>query len=515
MLDYLKRTCPWVGLALLVAAPVHYSVVGEWFPFHLYVLIAGGVLLLAGAVLNQAELVHALRTRKALHGGNFLISVAVLLAVLGLINVLVVRHNQRLDTTPDKLYSLSDQTRKIVGGLKAPIQAYVFADRASEPVSDLLKEYQSATDKLRWQVLDPDRNLDKAQKYGVRSYNTIVLESGDRFELVEAADEAKVTSAILKLTQNRTRKIYFVEGHGEKSITDTQERGYTILTEALKKDGYEIAAVNLVQKQGVPADCTVLVVAGAQKEPFPQELDWIRDYTRKGGALLVLTDPMAATLDPLVAEWGIRPRNDLVLDTSNINRLLGSSPGIPLVTRYPDHAITRGMSGMSVFPLVRSLEEIAPAPAGVTIQRLLETDPESWAETDFAALDKTGQAEFNEGRDTRGPVTIGLAAEREFKSGDGPDAAKTVSRLVVIGDSEFAANAYFGAQYNGDIFLNCVNWLAVDENLISIRPKNPADKRVMLTAAHEKLMFYFSVVLLPLIPLVIGVVVRVIRRRKR
>jgi len=86
---------------------------------------------------------------------------------------------------------------------------------------------------------------------------------------------------------------------------------------------------------------------------------------------------------------------------------------------------------------------------------------------------------------------------------------------VVIGDSEFAANAYFGAQYNGDIFLNCVNWLAVDENLISIRPKNPADKRVMLTAAHEKLMFYFSVVLLPLIPLVIGVVVRVIRRRKR
>ncbi len=246
--------------------------------------------------------------------------------MLGLANVLVVRHNQRLDTTPDKLYSLSDQTRKIVGGLKNPIQAYVFADRASEQVTDLLKEYQSATDKLRWQVLDPDRNLDKAQKYGVRSYNTIVLESGERFELVEAADEAKLTSAILKLTQSRTRKVYFVEGHGEKSIADAQERGYTILAEALKKDGYEVVGVNLVQKQGVPEDCTVLVVAGAQKEPFPQELDWIRDYARKGGALLVLIDPMAATLEPLLAEWGIQPRNDLVLDTSNINRLLGSSP---------------------------------------------------------------------------------------------------------------------------------------------------------------------------------------------
>ncbi len=515
MLDYLKRTCPWVGLALAVAALVHYSVVGDWLPFHLYVLIAGGVLLLAGAILNQAELVHALRTRKALHGGNFLISIAVLLAVLGLANVLVVRHNQRLDTTPDKLYSLSDQTRKIVGGLKNPIQAYVFADRASEQVTDLLKEYQSATDKLRWQVLDPDRNLDKAQKYGVRSYNTIVLESGERFELVEAADEAKLTSAILKLTQSRTRKVYFVEGHGEKSIADAQERGYTILAEALKKDGYEVVGVNLVQKQGVPEDCTVLVVAGAQKEPFPQELDWIRDYARKGGALLVLIDPMAATLEPLLAEWGIQPRNDLVLDTSNINRLLGSSPGIPLVTHYPDHPITRGMRGMSVFPLVRSLAEIVPAPAGVTVRQVLETDQESWAETDFSALDKTGQAEFNEGLDTRGPVTIGLAAEREFKTGDAADADKKVSRLVAIGDSEFAANAYFGTQFNGDIFLNCVNWLSVDENLISIRPKNPADKRVMLTAAHEKMMFYFSVVLLPLIPLVIGVVVRVIRRRKR
>jgi ABC-type uncharacterized transport system involved in gliding motility auxiliary subunit len=172
------------------------------------------------------------------------------------------------------------------------------------------------------------------------------------------------------------------------------------------------------------------------------------------------------------------------------------------------------MRGMSVFPLVRSLEEITPAPAGVTVQRLLETDPDSWAETDFDALDKTGNAEFNEGKDTRGPVTIGLAAEREFKA-EGADAEKKTARLVVVGDSEFAANAYFGAQFNGDIFLNSVNWLSVDETLISIRPKNPADKRVMLTAAHERLMFYFSVVFLPLIPLVIGVVVRVVRRRKR
>ncbi len=186
------------------------------------------------------------------------------------------------------------------------------------------------------------------------------------------------------------------------------------------------------------------------------------------------------------------------------------------MTHYPDHPITQGMRGMSVFPLVRSLAEIVPAPAGVTVRQVLETDQESWAETDFSALDKTGRASSTKGW-TPATVTIGLAAGNvNSRPGDAADADKKVSRLVAIGDSEFAANAYFGTQFNGDIFLNCVNWLSVDENLISIRPKNPPpDKRVMLTAAHEKMMFYFSVVLLPLIPLVIGVVVRVIRRRKR
>jgi ABC-type uncharacterized transport system involved in gliding motility auxiliary subunit len=341
------------------------------------------------------------------------------------------------------------------------------------------------------------------------------VEFGRRNELVEDADESKLTAAILKVTRDQVKKVYFVEGHGEHSTGDSQGQGYSTAVAALKKNNYAVGTVNLVQAQGVPADCRVLVVAGAQKELFDQEVLWLEEYSRRGGALLVLLDPApAAALAALAAKWGVTVHNDLVLDTSNISQLLGTGPGIPLVTQYPDHPITRGLRAMSLYPLVRSLAEASPPPAGITLRKLLETGQDSWGETDLAGLEKTGTAQFDEGKDLPGPLSIGVAAERETAAGAGGE-KKGKARLALIGDADFAANAYFNTQLNGDIFLNAVNWLAMDEDLISIRPRNPSDKRIFLTEAQMKLVFYGVVLLLPLVPLVAGVVVVVMRRRKR
>jgi len=513
MLDQLKKIAPLAGLAVVVAGLIWANVAGAWTKAHYGVLIAGGLLLVAGAVLNQAALGEFIRSRKALHGANFVISVVILLVVLGLANMLAVRFNRRLDTTPEKLYSLSDQTEKLLRGLQQPVQLTLFAKDKPQRIIDLLEEYRSQSAQVRWKTLDPDRNPDQARRFNVRVYNTVVVEYGKRTELVEDADESKLTAAILKVTRDQTKKVYFLEGHGEHAISDVQGQGYSTAAAALKKNNYEVGTVNLVQAKGVPADCRVLVVAGAQKELFDQEVQWLEDYSKRGGALLVMADPTpAAALAPLAAKWGVTVRNDLVLDTSNISQLLGTGPGIPLVTQYPDHPITRGLRAMSLFPLVRSLAEANPPAAGIALRRFLETGQDSWGETDLDGLEKSGTAQFDEGKDLPGPLAIGLAAEREIGSGA---EKKGKARLALVGDSDFAANAYFNTQLNGDIFLNAVNWLAMDEELISIRPRNPADRRIFLTEAQMKLVFYCVVILLPLIPLVAGVVVVVARRRKR
>jgi ABC-type uncharacterized transport system involved in gliding motility auxiliary subunit len=517
MLDKLKRNAAWVGLVVAAMAAIHANVVGQFTPYHYSFMAVGGLALLAGIALNLGELAAFFRGRKAMYGANTVISIVILLAVLVLANVLAVRYNQRLDTTSEKLFSLSDQTVKLLRNLKEPVELVVFARNKSAPekVTDLLQEYRAHSTKLQWKVVDPDRQPDQARRYGVRVYDTVVVDAGRRHELVEDADEAKLTAALLKVTRKQTKKIYFVEGHGEKSLSDVQGQGYATAVEALKKNNYEVGTVNLVQAKGVPADCRVLVIAGPQKAYFDQEIQWIEDYAARGGSLMVMADPApAASMSNLAARWGVTVADDLVVDSSNISQLLGTGPGIPLVTQYPDHPITRGLQAMSLFPLVRSLGEVSPPPAGITLRKFLETGRDSWGETDFATMEKTGEVRFDEGKDKPGPLTIGLTAEREFPAAGGGD-KKTRARLVFIGDSDFAANAYFKMQLDGDIFLNAINWLAMDEDLISIRPRNPAEKRIFLTEAQMKLVLYTTVLLLPLIPLVGGIIVVVMRRRKR
>ena len=247
-----------------LAGLIWANVAGIWTKAHYGVLIAGGLLLVAGAVLNQAALGEFIRSRKALHGANFVISVVILLVVLGLANVLAVRFNRRLDTTPEKLYSLSDQTEKLLRGLKQPVQLTLFAKDKPQRIIDLLEEYRSLSAQVRWKTLDPDRNPDQSRRYNVRVYNTVVVEYGRRNELVEDADESKLTAAILKVTRDQVKKVYFVEGHGEHAISDAQGQGYSIAAAALKKNNYEVGHGQPGAGQGSPRR---LPRAGGRRPP--------------------------------------------------------------------------------------------------------------------------------------------------------------------------------------------------------------------------------------------------------
>src|SRR5262249_25630435 len=156
------------------------------------------------------------------------------------------------------------------------------------------------------------------------------------------------------------------------------------------------------------------------------------------------------------------------------------------VASYGNHPITEHMKVMTFFPLARSVTPTTPLPEGITADKLLNTNERSWGETNM----KGGEAEFDEGKDLKGPVTLAVAASKT--------AGEKKARLVVYGDSDFASNAYNGTAGNGNLFSNTVNWLARDENFISIKPKSSDDRRIEMTEGQGRLVTYVMILMLPI-----------------
>jgi ABC-type uncharacterized transport system involved in gliding motility auxiliary subunit len=203
-----------------------------------------------------------------------------------------------------------------------------------------------------------------------------------------------------------------------------------------------------------------------------------------------------------MTKWSVDVGNNIVLDISGMGRLLGMGPAAPLVNSYGQHAITERMRLMTFFPLARSVSPATPPVEGITVDKLLNTNDRSWGETDT----KSGEAQFNEGKDLKGPVTIAVAVSKD--AGDNKK-----SRMVVYGDSDFATNASYAQAGNGNLFTNTVNWLARDENFISIKPKSQDDRRLEMTEAQGRLVSYVVLILLPVGVLITGISVWMKRRK--
>jgi ABC-type uncharacterized transport system involved in gliding motility auxiliary subunit len=483
----LLKTAGYLGAALLIGGYLRYSVQETMDKINKGLLIAGAVLLLASLIFNFAAIRDYFRRRSTRLGTNTAAMTVAVVAILGLINFLGYRHHKRVDMTAEKLYSLSDQTRKIVSGLQKEVKIIRFDKTDDQELSDLMQEYRDLSKKLTYERIDPQAKPELAKQYNISRMGETVVVSGDRTERPQETSEQDLTNAILKVTRDKLKTICFVEGHGEKSISSTGEAdGYGLVNNWLKDENYETKSVNLVSAGQVPSECETLVLAGPKQSLFPQEAAMIGKYLDGGGKALLLIDPDTdPKLDDVLRVWGITLGNDTVLDVSGVGRLFGTGPAVPLATTYGSHPITKDFAGtMTFFPFARSVNSASSAGSSVT--DLLKTSEASWAETEL----KGDQAKFDEGKDKKGPITIGVAASRNTGGKE--------ARLVVIGDSDFATNGYARLQRNGDLFMNAVNWLAQDEDLIAIRPKNPTDRRVTMTASQQNLLRLVTVFLMPL-----------------
>lgn len=494
-----------LGAALLISSYIRYSIQGEFLRLSEILLIAGGVLIVAAIVLGFSGIRGYFSKRSSQLGTNTTILTLGVVAILVVVNYLGQGHHKRFDMTSEKLYTLSDQTKKIVRSLNKDVTVVRFAKTPNQGLDDLMAEYKALSPHVKFQNVDPQEKPEVAKEYGAQHMGDVMAASGTRKETIEAAaggefSEQDITSAILKITRDKVKTVCFVTGHGEKSLTDEQARGYSTADQGLKKEGYNTNSVNLVTSNGVPSDCDVLVVAGPLQSFFPQETAMIKKYLDGGGRALIEEDPISektqqdAKLEDVLSGWNINVGTNVIVDASGVGRLFGTGPAVPLVVDYGDNPITKNLQGgMTFFPLARTVSTADKGKSDPQTVELLKTSARSFT---IPNLDQK-EVKFDPKTDTAGPLSLGVAATR--KSGDKEE------RLVVIGDSDYAANQWINLQHNGDLFFNTIDWLAQDENLISIRPKSITNRRVTLTEAQSRELWWFSQLFLPGIVIFAGV----------
>lgn len=509
LLNKLPAIAGALGAASLVAGAGAYLVTGQ---FDRQVITLAGIglaLLLIAASYYPGELMAFLRGRSARYGSNTFAMIVVFLAILALANFYSVNHYYRWDLTESKAFTLSPQTVTILNKLKGPVKITAFYAGGSFPrLEDLLKEYRRVSDKIEYQFVDPDRTPALARQYKIERYGTTVVEYEGKRQDVSGFGEQDLTSAILKLTKDTAKKVYFLAGHGELGIDSFEGTGGDEAKRALQADNYEVAPLALAATGSVPDDAAVLIIAGAKTQFLETEKKAINDYLEKGGKALFMVDPKGSpSVNELLKGWGIEVGNGVVVDPASS---LANQPQVPVVMQYNYSQITKDMAQMALFPLPTSLTAQKEMPKGVSAAPLFQSTDKSWLETDSNTI------RFEEGKDIKGPLTMAMTVQGgQSDTTENPSNAaseeekKPKMRMVVIGNSTFATNDLLRnpALGNRDLFVNAVNWLAEEEELISIRAKEPSMKQLFLTGAEEGFIFYSSAVFLPLVVFVAGAAV--------
>lgn len=436
-------------------------------------------------------------------------------ASVSVANYYVAQNPKEWDLTRDGIYTLHEQSVRVAAELEQDVKVYGFfrpTESARSVLTQAVDLYRMHTERMEVVFINPDsppQNLIDKFDLNSKSPRIVIAAENGQFTKLRQPTEEGMTNALIKVAERPPRKAYFLTGHREPSIEDlTAEEGYSAAASALRNEGFEATTLSLIDREKVPDDATIIIVAGAQSPLFPNETEALKEWVNRGGRVMVLLEPgLEYGIDALFRPNGIDVGDDLVLEPNPAGRAYGFGPESPVVQKFEAHAITNKLSGgAAIFYRARSLSAKVNL-ARLEVVTLIRTGPTSWGESSF----REGNFERDE-NDIPGPVPIALAAERNVASHPGKIADH--ARLVVFGDLHFINNRFLSMSANSDLFLNTANWLAGDEDRITIRPKAKSGDRLTVTQAELTGIMFFSVNLMPLLILGFGFSVWAVRRRK-
>ncbi len=506
----------YLGAVVLLASLLQYALNSVWSTL-VQVGIYGGLGLIAFYLAAKApEISRALGTRGGKQGSSAGLVLLLVLGILGLANFLNYRHHERVDLSEGSLNSLSEQSIQLATNLNRDVHLIGFFTDPGQAQSfeEVVQEYRFSSTRISYDIVDPQKDPGKVSQYAIERSGQIVVTSGDNSQTLDSFDEQQITNAIIRVTRDEQKAVYFLQGHGERSLSGSDADGYLAIQGAIEKQNYQVSELNLAVGAVIPEDAKILIVAGPKSNFLPGEQELIEAYLATGGKLFLLVDPDSGfQMNDFLGRYGIHIADNTLIDTSLESRLAGLGPAAPLVSSYASHPITENLLEITFFPFARGLE-LVESELGYDVTTLFSSSGRTWGEVDLEGE----EVEFNQGRDKQGPLAMAMLSSKPLQDLTSDDVSQQPledlsedskpepeSRVLVIGDSDFAANQYVDAVGNSDLFLNIVSWLAEDEDLVAVRPKDPTRRQVTLTARDSRLLLLGSVVFLPLAVLVTGI----------
>lgn len=504
----LKRYLFLPGAALAMFASVRFAATAHWDGLNTGLAAAAAAILVFAAVWNRREIKEWLRDPRGVFVVNTAISTAALFAVLVFVNILAWYRPARVDLTESGRNTVSAETRSILNKLSRDVRLQQFGRSRDPRLDQFLAAFDQSSPRVTVEFVDADRQPREAQKYGVLKNGTVVASSGDKYRRVDNPTEQALVTALLQVTSDVERRICFVTGHGEHGLADEGAKGLSKLAEWLQASNFTVDRVSLLERD-VPAACAALVIAGPRQEPEPSEVARLTAYATAAGRVALLIDPAPGIA---LAEWleerGVRPGKGIVVDTSGAGQTVGGGPQTPLALAYADHPITRGFEIATIFDWARPLEVIDRPALGGRPVAFAQT-----SERSFEEMDVVDQAlKFDANRDRRGPLALAVATSVNVVKGSARP--EDESRLVVFGDSDFIANGFLNRQGNATLFLRTVSWLVGEAEATIVSAQDRENRRNTLTEEQRVWMYAVNIGLLPMIPLVLGVIVFFRSRRR-
>jgi ABC-type uncharacterized transport system involved in gliding motility auxiliary subunit len=483
------------GAAGVISGIGAISVSTLWPEKPLGVVVLSGIssTLLLWFFISYFEVFRAYSKKRSTHLRlNSVLMVCLVLFIIVVLNLIVYQYYLRFDFTSTRKFSLSASTLTVLKNIKTPLRVLFLGSenaRQYERMEYLLDAYRYHNKNILYELHDLDRAPLLAKRYGVREYNTVVVERGDKFFKDRGSDEQTVTNLLIRATRKRNPVIRFLQGHEEHPLNE-ERSGYSRIVEILRKSGFRVEGLYLTESGAVPSDTDVLVIASPSKDLRNDETMAIREYMMEGGKLiLLLNGPKQAT--SLLKWFYLRLSEYPVYDEQNV---AGIGPSAPLVKEYPNVSLTRDLYQSTFFPSAHEVLFYGPIDK-YTFKGFVKTTKYSWYE-------KNGDGKKQQDEDA-GYQSLGayLVPEEEMW------------RVVLFGDSDFVSNAYVELGGNGEMFLRALNWITGEGLLVSIVKKPGAVIPLFITQQQLRIIRLLGPIAIPTVIVLTGFIVWLWRRR--
>lgn len=432
-----------------------------------------------------------------------------LFVVIVLLAQVSLKTNISADWTANNRNTLSDTTIELLSQLQddITIQAFISTDNDYRiALEDHLSRYEAISNRVKVEYINPDFSPDLVRQHNIQQQGEMVISHGQQQTHVFDLSEQSLTNALISVSRSKEQWLIFIEGHGEKSPFGQENFNLSTWGEQLQQKGFKFQALNLIEHSQIPNNTAAIIIASPERPWLDGEISIIQNYIASGGNVLWLADPNTHQyLSALAEQINIEFIPGTVIDPNT--QLLGiDDPTFALINDYANHPIGKATSTVTLFPKAVAMEPLSDS-SDWQQTSLLTSQDNAWAKTSHTSKDTT--LEFELGNDTAGPLSLAYISSRVTDNENAKE-----QRIAVIGDSDFVSNSYIGNAANLELGIALINWLAGDDDLISIPVKTTIDNSLDLSRTQSIVIGLGFLIVMPIILFTTAFIIWRKRRRR-